>query len=451
MNDKGIDANLLVSAVLYDLAQAQPECGTLFYDCDDLRELCRCLITISPEVRIVSTAGTENSETLDNDMIKDENKVQPDPYQLAGHSNLVSLAHYTVLEFLASSLIHKTVVSEFALDKVTIFNEFALSCIKQALSANPEGRATDWERDREASCLTRVCALGLRFDYFAHRFDIQDLLLQYYDPTSNHFARLPAIQQRIIHYQGGSQPYMLSRLPLLTDALHELTHSQLHAATLLNLLCASQTALVPRFLKGKNPVKLLEVQIRVESESLTLVGKLPEILSQSKIYSKALRWILRNYGTHIDATRLLMSRIGIHFDCSCNHIRIAEPFCQVHLLLDHGANSNGTGFKVTPLQLAAYRCDYIAVEMLLHHGADPNALGDADGQDVEDCEIPSDGQKHGLATLAPSCTPLRILRTVQGSRKWTSLIIDRLLMERGGRDIGFEYEVAKDSVAVLVA
>jgi hypothetical protein len=328
MNDKGIDANLLVSAVSYDLAQAQPECGTLFYDCDDLRELCRCLITFSPEVRIVSTAGTENSETLDNDMIKDENKVQPDPYQLAGHSNLVSLAHYTVLEFLASSLIHKTVVSEFALDKVTIFNEFALSCIKQALSANPEGRATDWERDREAYCLTLVCALGLRFDYFAHRLDIQDLLIQYYDVTSNHYARLAGIQQRIIHCQDISRHYMLGHLPLLTDTPYELTESQLHAATILNLLCVSEPALVPRFMKGKNPVHLLEVRILVEAKSLTLVGTVPEILWQSKIYSKPLRWILENYGTYIDATRLLMSGIGIHFGTKCNHMRIAEPFLQ---------------------------------------------------------------------------------------------------------------------------
>ncbi len=129
-------------------------------------------------------------------------------------------------------------------------------------------------------------------------------MIQYFDPTSNHFARLPAIQQRIIRHQAGSRSYMLGRLPLLTDALHELTQSQLHAAKFLNLLCASQTFLVPRFMKGKDPVQLLEVRIRVELKSLRLVGTVPEILSQSKISSKSLRWILNNYGTYIDATRL---------------------------------------------------------------------------------------------------------------------------------------------------
>jgi hypothetical protein len=448
MKDTGIDADLLVSAVSYDLAQAQPECGTLFYDCDDLRELCGCLITFSQEVRVVSKAGTEKSETLVNDETKDEIKVRPDLEPVAGHSNLVSLAHYTVLEFLASSLIHKTAVSQFALDKATIFNEFALSCIKQTLSANPEGQATDWERDREAYCLTLVCALGLRFDYFANRFDIQDLLIRYYDLTSAHLARLPAIQRRIIECRGRSRYYMLGRVPLLRAATYLLTESQVHAATMLNLLCASQFDLVPQFMKGKNSMQLLEARISIEANGLNTVGTVPEILSQSHNYARGLIWVLSNYGAFVDATRLLMSCIGIHLGSNCKHRNIEYPFCTLYWLLNLKANSNGPGFKVTPLQLAAYHRDYHAAVMLLNNGADPNALGDADGQDVEDCQRLSDRKKSALATLGPSCTPLRILGVVRGSRKRAYRNIERLLMERGGRDIGFEGEVAKDLLTV---
>ncbi len=82
-------------------------------------------------------------------------------------------------------------------------------------------------------------------------------------------------------------------------------------------------------------------------------------------------------------------------------MRSADHFCKVYRLLDLGANSNGPGFKGTPLQLAAYRCDFHAIQMLLNHRADPNALGDADGQDFEGCQTPSDGNKPTLATLAP--------------------------------------------------
>jgi hypothetical protein len=452
MKDTGIDADLLVSAVLYDLNEANTGSGSLFYDCDDLRELCGCLVTFSPEVRVVSKAGVENIVTFVDGVIKHGEKVQAGSGQLAGQSTLVSLAHYTVLEFLASSFIHETHVSHFALDEFTIFNEFALSCIKQALSANPEGRATDWERDREAYCLTLACAFGLRFDRFANRFDIQDLLIQYYDPTSNHFTRLPAIQQRIIQCQDKRRLYMLGRLPLLKDSINELIESQLHAATMLNLLCACHPSLVPRFMKGRNLMPLLEVRILVEARQLTLEGTVPEILSQFLVYTKGFQWVLSNYGTYVDATRLstrpLMSYIGTHFGSGCNHRRIADGVCRADRLLNLGADPNGPGFKVSPLQLAAYRCDYHAIELLLDHGADPNALGDAAGQDVEDCQKPSDRQKPALATLAPSCTPLRILRIVQSSRKRASPKIERLLTKRGGYDIGFEGAVAKDLVAV---
>lgn len=195
-------------------------------------------------------------------------------------------------------------------------------------------------------------------------------------------------------------------------------------------------------------MQLLEARIRVEAKESISVGTVSEILLQSYIYLKGLEWILRNYSDYVDATRLLMSCIGFHLGSTCKHLNIEHHFCKIIRLLNLGADTNASGFKVTPLQLAAYRCDYLAVEMLLNHGADPNALGDADGQDVEDCEKPSDRQKPALATLTPLCTPLRILRIVQSSRKRASPEIERLLMERGGLDIGFEGEVAQDSVAV---
>jgi hypothetical protein len=189
----------------------------------------------------------------------------------------------------------------------------------------------------------------------------------------------------------------------------------------------------------------------IEANGSNIVGTVPEILSQSRNYVKGLIWVLSNYGAYVDATRLLMFCIGIHLGSDCKHPpnpNIEYPFCTLYWLLNLEANSNGPGFKVTPLQIAVYHRDFHAVKLLLNHGANPNTLGDAVGQDVEHCEKFSDGKQPALATLAPSCTPLRILRIVQSSRKRAFPKIERLLMERGGRDIGFEGEVAKDQVAV---
>jgi hypothetical protein len=285
-----------------------------------------------------------------------------------------------------SPLILKSLVAQFALDEVTIFNEFALSCIRQALSASPEGESTDWERDREAYCLTLFCAFSRRFDYFANRSDIQDLWMQYYDPTKSHFPRLPPIQEQITHGRGATQHYMLFRLPLLRSDVHTstLTHVQLHAAAMLNLLCAAKSELVPRFLEGKNAKELLEVRLFVRANMSQSEGTIPELLSQRPRYSKGLKWLLNNYGTYVNGTPLMMSRIGIRLGSGCNHQNTPDNFCMFNELLNLGADPNGSGFEITPLQLAAYRCDYFAVRLLLDYGADPNGLGDVDRDDVKD-------------------------------------------------------------------
>jgi hypothetical protein len=79
MKDAGIDATLLVSAVSYDLTEASSGSGTFMYDCDDLRELCGCLITFSPEgisvAREISKEAMESSETLVDGLAKDQKEV----------------------------------------------------------------------------------------------------------------------------------------------------------------------------------------------------------------------------------------------------------------------------------------------------------------------------------------------------------------------------------------
>lgn len=427
MQDGGIDANLLVSAVSTDLTEAPSA-----YNCDDLRELCGCLITFSSGPRRISRENGESSEIPGA-------IVQEQVEQFAGQSNLVSLAHYTVMEFLVSPLILKSHVSQFALDEVIIFNEFALSCIKQALSANSEGKSSDWDRDREAYCLTLVCAFGLRSHYFADRSDIQDLLIQYYDPQRSHFARLPAIQDRIIHSSGTSRYYMLGRLPLvnLTNTGNTLNQAQRDALTMLNLLYAvsSPTELLSRFMEGKNAKKLLEAELSVQVAQSTSEGTIPEILSQHALYSRGLKWLLGNYGHDIDATRLLMRRIGSDFGSGCTHKNTDDIIiCIFAELLSLGADPNGPGFKATPLQVAAYRADFNAVKLLLVFKADPNVVGDRDGKDINDYQQVAIRGQPRLMTLAASCTPLQILKRCQWTRKARGVKIERILIANGARE-----------------
>lgn len=441
LTDTGIDADLLVSAVSYDLSPASPDSKPVVYDSDDLRELCGCLITFSSESEDMPKEKQENSESLDT-------IDQKQGRQIAGPPSLVSLAHYTVMEFLTSPLILKTYVSQFALDEGIIFNEFALSCIKQALSASPEGKSTDWEKDREAYCLTIVCAFGLRFIYFEDRLDIQDLWMQYYDPARSHFARLPSIQSRIIHSPGLSRNYMLRRLPILQNAQQTLTQTQLQAATMLNLLCASAMPPEPllRFMKGKNAKDILQVRLPVQVNQSTLEGTIPEILLQHTRYGKSLRWILKTYSSYVNTSRLLMGLVGVDIGSGCDHQNTGDMLCNFSQLLVLGADPNGSHHKVTPLQLAAYRCDYNAVKLLLNSGADPNSVGDIDGEEVKGCQRVENSSQSTLMVMALSCTPLQILKTRRFSKRRKGIQIQRLLIEYGAREnLGKEEEVKSRS------
>lgn len=167
----GLRADLLLSAVAYELygSSLQPA-----FDCDYLQELLGCLITAYPE---------------DGALV-------------------VSLAHYTVLEFLTSPHILQTRVAFFSLPLATIDSEFAVSVLRQALAADAAGTSASWEHDREAYCLTLGAALGS----FGGD-EVQRLLVQYLNPASPHYARFCAIQERIQLDDNDSFGFYLGNLP----------------------------------------------------------------------------------------------------------------------------------------------------------------------------------------------------------------------------------------------
>jgi hypothetical protein len=161
--------NLLLSAAAYDLFGPSEKCP---FDCDYLQEILGCLITV-------------------DDM------------------GYVTLAHYTVLEFLTSPHILQTRVAFFTLSIETIDIEFETSVLRQALAANPAGQSTSWESDREAYCLTLGAALGRLGDV-----DVNRLLIQYFNPANPHYVRFRAIQERIhSNDDGSSDGFYLGYLP----------------------------------------------------------------------------------------------------------------------------------------------------------------------------------------------------------------------------------------------
>ncbi|KAK4209422.1 hypothetical protein QBC37DRAFT_54482 [Rhypophila decipiens] len=218
----GIDAGILVSAAEYDLYGRTNKSSSLDvdrnYDIERLRELSDCLLTFKcisggePD----DNSMTSSTTTLVNDAGTDACATKA--------VYVVSVSHYTVVEFLESSYISSNpLVSYFSLPQGVIRYEFATSIFRQAIEADPNRdgpSATDWETDREAYCLTLGCAIAFySHDDFDRDLeageadDLADLALHYFNPSNLHFSRFREIQQRIAVDPIGSGVYYLGSLP----------------------------------------------------------------------------------------------------------------------------------------------------------------------------------------------------------------------------------------------
>ncbi|KAK0669104.1 hypothetical protein QBC41DRAFT_112632 [Cercophora samala] len=169
---QGINAKLLLEAVSFDLYGRKHS----VFDWGYLQELCGCLITVRNEL---SELGVADGEHVDD-----------------GAACWVTLAHYTVWEFLTSSHILSTPVSAFAMSIDGVEREFAVSILRNALAAHPDASETDWRRDREAYCLVIGCMLfGLPW---LHTPEDLDLFYEFMNPHNPHYRRFGPIQARAL-------------------------------------------------------------------------------------------------------------------------------------------------------------------------------------------------------------------------------------------------------------
>ena len=157
-----INAKLLLEAVTFDLNGSVPASENDVLDWDYLQDLCGCLITLQSQGSPTCAAAC-----------------------------FVTLAHYTVSEFLTCSHILSTRVSRFAISTQTVDRDFATSVLRQALLVDPEGEKTDWRRNLDAYCLFLGCTLGSN-TYFQAPEDFE-LYFRFLDPCQPHYRRFRAI------------------------------------------------------------------------------------------------------------------------------------------------------------------------------------------------------------------------------------------------------------------
>lgn len=250
----GVNANLLLSAVTYEHFGFEAKGQKSIIDLEYLKEICSCLIT----VRYIPGDNFDNwfgeSPGLETREASD------------GEDLYVSLAHYTVLEFLASLHVFQPNLEFFAMSPELIRLEFAKSVLKQALAADPKGTSTDWIHDREAYCLTLGCALHMH-EILAETH-LQDLFIRYLNPSSPHYTRFGPIQSKIIQGDEYSKCYFLRHIPARVGFPVRQETFYGSAGALMNLILlrhhSIQMGLMPmtrRLLAGRRMQELLSARL----------------------------------------------------------------------------------------------------------------------------------------------------------------------------------------------
>jgi hypothetical protein len=141
--------------------------------------------------------------------------------------------------------------------------------------------SADWVNDREPYCLTLGPALY--FDKFSDRPDIQNLFIEYFNPSSPHFARIADIQTRIAFGSDWTaKVYFVRRLPVQIYENSAPKQPLVHAATLLNILMIAGLGLAERFMIGKDTREIFSQKLAAAwvLDGETIEGTVQDILMQ---------------------------------------------------------------------------------------------------------------------------------------------------------------------------
>jgi hypothetical protein len=161
----------------------------------------------------------------------------------------------------------------------------------------------------------------------------------------------------------------------------------LFSLLLLSMYSQRNLILAKRFLSRIELNKVLNIPLIIQKKTWDpdlfrkgwyfYAGTLPDILAQLMMEDTTpFRLLLDDAQEHFNLSRALISYIGSH-----DHDVLSDDRkdCPLERLLELGADFSGSGYKVTPLQIAVHCWSIEAVDLLLKAGADPNGVGEVDG------------------------------------------------------------------------
>ena len=134
------------------------------------------------------------------------------------------------------------------------------------------------------------------------------------------------------------------------------------------------------FLKREDANTVLQARVRLSTKlgpyspvRYNFDGPLVEFLiGSTAIENLTLKFLIQHVRTYTNLSALLFNYLIRHSHYPDSYV---DDGSLIAHLLEHGADPDGPGYTVTPLQIAVDGCNIEDVRMLLNAGANPNYMG----------------------------------------------------------------------------
>jgi hypothetical protein len=410
LHKNNIPSPNLIQAVQRSISGFDSRIYEYDYNIDLLRELCGCLISVSPQDRWGAFA--EFSLTA-----------------------AVAFAHYTVLEFLDSARIQTGPASFFAVDKETVKLEFAKMVMLEALDCKPRSLLANKKtlKDIHSSKEEIADAMEESFNLYGIVSSILavrnwgraistdkttcNIAFALFDVTKEHFEVLETALRCIENDAGVfSTGHDLFNFEQFWRLSWKQRPTNEVVRTLINLIYTDQsTQLARKFVQNIRPGDWMSSKFVLELEMWDLTsnddvdwylfeGTITELFALlSKGWPAALRLLLEFATGYFNPSKILLLSIGWHGHDEWDGY---SDYCIPGRLLQLGAHPDGCGHRICPLQIAARTLDLDGVQLLLEAGANPNNTGDEKGEMWKEGTIPA------LFNEVVNRSPLNIVETM---------------------------------------
>lgn len=415
---ESIPSTILLDAIHGTVDPADNTNSDRFFDIDTLRELCGCLISVNQERRKLYDPH--------------------DQIYLSLTVFAVSIAHYTVLEYLEPERISQCSTAYFAISTKAVCLELTERTLLQAQKLRLK---ENWKMSHGFSTVSTHRALMSDFAVYCVASSMISVCLwqneicaskklfnltkELFHPLKPHFNDITLVATAINKYTDifGFMNHGLRFFEVKSWPSQIASDTHIFLCFLLLIPPLGKKMLEEGDVKDLLTSRLtLKVAVGMfwymmipkdGPETYDFEGSVLELFAQFPTESTQFRLFLDYALGHFDPSRILILHIGSHDHRSCTKA------CAVEKLLHAGADANAKGYRVMALQIAVACRDYDGIKTLLEAGADPNNTGDANGVQWSATSI------FGRFNFLHKLSPLHVCRNLESIYKDSRFKYDR--------------------------